>query len=61
MANPVVTELPGSIKEDESMDISPIEPNPYALTLARTHCRMQMAKIVQEVLYLLAMTAGVFA
>ena len=61
MTNPVITELPEGIKDDGNMDISPIEPNLYALTLARNFCRMQMAKIVQEVLYQLAMATGVFA
>ena len=61
MTNPVVTVLPEGIKEDENMDISPIEPNLHALTLARTYCRVQMAKIVQEVLYPLAMATCVFA
>ena len=53
MTNPVAVKVPASVREDESMDISPIEPNAYALTLTRTDCHMQMAKIVLEVLYLL--------
>ena len=61
MTNPVTIELPEGIRDDGNMDISPIEPNPYALTLARTFCCMQMAKIVQEVLHLLAMATGVFS
>ena len=61
MTNPVAVEVPASIQEDENMDISPIEPNAYALALARTYCRTQMAKIVLEVLYLLVMATGVFA
>ena len=61
MTNPVAVEIPASAREDENMDISPIEPNAYALTLARTYCRTQMTKIVLEVLYLLVMATGVFA
>ena len=62
MANPVAVELPKGIsKEAENMDISPIEPNPYALTMARTYCRMQMVKIVLEVLYFLAIATGALA
>ena len=61
MANPVAVEVPASVQEDENMDISPIEPNAYALTLTRTDCHMQMAKIVLEVLYMLVMATGVFS
>ena len=57
--NPVAVEVPASVQEDENMDISPIEPNAYALTLARTYCHTQMVKIVLEVLYLLVMATGV--
>ena len=59
MTNPVAVEIPASAR-DENMDISSIEPNAYALTLARTYCRTQITKIVLEVLYLLAVAAGVF-
>ena len=61
MINPAAVEVPMSVQENESMDISPIEPNAYALALARTYCRTQMAKIVLEVLYLLAVATSVFA
>ena len=61
MTNPVAIELPEGIRDDGNMDISPIEPNPYALTMARTYCRMQMVKIVLEVLYLLAIATSVLA
>ena len=60
MINPAAVEVPMSVQEDESMDISPIEPNSYALALARTYCRTQMTKIVLEVLYLLVVAIGVF-
>ena len=50
MTNPVAVEVPASVQEDENMDISPIEPNAYALTLARTYCHRQMVKIGLEVL-----------
>ena len=61
MTNPVAVEVPASVQEDENMDISPIEPNSYALTLARTYCHTQMVKLVLEMLYLLVMVADVVA
>ena len=61
MTNLVAVEVPASVQEDENMDISPIEPNAYALSLARAYCRTQMDKIVLEVLHLLVMATGVIA